>query len=155
MGDIDFTKFLANHSGPENIKSPGKKTHEINFFLWNCIILAGLNFFSHFKFYFWPFLKLQKLEFGQIKFFVKLIYLMSRLFWPWFFKIFWPPVQTNPLVLPNDRDQEPFLHKTVLWTFPNLVESYRRKSKIILNWVSTRSSNSCFCTRVILKPASI
>ena len=58
------------------MKSNKSKTffHEIAF-------LAVLNFFlfPSSKVVFWPFLKLQKMEFGQKKF-VKLIYLISQIF---------------------------------------------------------------------------
>ena len=43
-------------------------------------------------FFFWLFLKLQKME-------VKLIYLISRVFWPGLFKIFWPTVRKLKLFI--------------------------------------------------------
>ena len=55
--------------------------------------LAVLNFCPNPKIDFWPFWKWQKMEFGQKNFFVKLIYLISRVFWPGRFLIFWPTVK--------------------------------------------------------------
>ena len=64
-------------------KSPAKKTREIKwfkiFFSWNCIS-GSFKLFPSSKIDFWPFLKLQKMEFGQKNFFVKLIYLISQVF---------------------------------------------------------------------------
>ena len=49
------------HSGPENLKKSRQKTREIAF-------LAVLIFFPSSKIDFWPFLKLQKMEFSTKKF---------------------------------------------------------------------------------------
>ena len=45
------------------LKSPGKKTNQ-NFFSWNCIFWS-FKLFPSSKMDFWPFLKLQKMEFGK------------------------------------------------------------------------------------------
>ena len=55
-----------------------------NFFSWNCIF-CSLKVFPSSKIDFWAFLKLQKMEFGGNIFFVKLIYLISRVFLAWTF----------------------------------------------------------------------
>ena len=65
------------------------KSNKSKNMLCEIAFLALLNFFSVQK------LKLQKMEFGQIKFFVKLIYnnfTSFFSFWPWTFLIFWPAV---------------------------------------------------------------
>ena len=51
----------------------------------------------------WPFLKLQKMDFGEKIFFVKLIYLTSRVFWPGFFKIFWPTMAGMKMKQPLEK----------------------------------------------------
>ena len=61
-------------------KSPGKKLVKSNKPKFEIAFLTFLNFFLIQKINFWPFLKQQKIEFGQKKFFVKLIYLISRVF---------------------------------------------------------------------------
>ena len=58
-------KILLDFHG----KYSKKFFHEIAF-------LAVLNFFPSSKIDFWPFLKLQKMDFGQKHFFIKLIYLI-------------------------------------------------------------------------------
>ena len=57
------------HSRPENLKKSWQKNS------WNCIFGSFKNFPSS-KINFWPFLKYQKMDF----FFVKVIYLISRVF---------------------------------------------------------------------------
>ena len=61
------------HSEPENLKKvqANKKLVKTNksFFFREIAFLAVLNFFPVQKFDFWPFLNLQKMEFGQKKFF--------------------------------------------------------------------------------------
>ena len=80
----DAFKFTE---GKKILKNPGKKTREIKyinqkkFFSWNCIF-GSFKLFPSSKIDFWPFLKLQKMEFGQKKI-VKLIYLISRVFFFW------------------------------------------------------------------------
>ena len=62
--------WISFHSGPENLKKSRQKNS------WNTIsqknfreiaFLAVLNFFPCSKIYFWPFLKWQKMKFGQKK----------------------------------------------------------------------------------------
>ena len=68
------------HSGPENLKkSRQKKLMKSNklFFFHEIAFLAVLNFLPNSKIAFWPFLKWQKIKFGQKNFFVKLIYMIS------------------------------------------------------------------------------
>ena len=48
------------------------KSNKSKFFSWNCIF-SSFELFPSSKMDFWPFLKLQKMEFGQKNFFVKLI----------------------------------------------------------------------------------
>ena len=57
-------------------------------FLFNCIF-GNFKLFPSSKNEFWPFLKLQKMDFGQ-KIFVKLIYLISRFFLAWTFNFSGP-----------------------------------------------------------------
>ena len=93
--DQDYPMFvLFNKSNtprrPENLKKSRQKNswNQINhFFLWNCIF-GSFKLFPSSKIDFWPFLKLQKMEFGKKKKFVKLIYLISRVFLAWTFLIF-------------------------------------------------------------------
>ena len=59
-------------------------------FVREIAFLAVLNFFLVQKIDFWPIMKFKKMEFGGKFFFVKLIYLNSRVFWHGLFKIFWP-----------------------------------------------------------------
>ena len=69
------------HSGPENIKSPGKKlvkSNKSHFFSWNC----------NFKYWFLSIFEIAKNGIWSKKFFMKLIYLISRVFGLDFFKIF-------------------------------------------------------------------
>ena len=85
-----FQQFAIRlHSRPENFKKSRpkklvKSNRKINFFSWNCIS-SSFKLFPSSKNDFWPFLKLQKMEFGQKIFFVKLIYLISRVFLAWTF----------------------------------------------------------------------
>ena len=73
------------HSGPEILKKSRQKNSWIQInqkiFSSNCIFGS----FPSSKIDFWPILKLQKMEFGQKKLFLKLIYLFSRVFWPGLF----------------------------------------------------------------------
>ena len=61
------------------------KSNKSIFFPWNCIF-GSFKLFPSSKTYFWPVLKLQKMEFGE-NFFVKLTYL--EFFWPRLFQFFW------------------------------------------------------------------
>ena len=76
VGKISI-EYLLLHSGPENLKRSKKKNswNQINqfFFSWNCIF-GSFKLFPSSKIDVWPFLKLQKMEFGQKKF-----------SWNWFF----------------------------------------------------------------------
>ena len=63
------------YSEPESLKMSRQK---------NLCIFGSFKHFPSSKIDFWPFLKLQKMEFGQ-KNCVKLIYLISRVFWPGLF----------------------------------------------------------------------
>ena len=74
-----FSKHIF-HSGPA--KNSWNQIN--NFFSWNCIF-CSFKLFSSWKINFWPFLKLQKMEFGQKENFMKLFYLISRVFWPGLF----------------------------------------------------------------------
>ena len=77
-------EYLTDHSRPENLrKSRQKKLVKSIYFSCNCIS-DGYKLFPSSKIDFWSFLKLQKMEFGQ-KNFVKLIYLISRVFFAWTF----------------------------------------------------------------------
>ena len=78
------------HSGPENLKKSRQinSRNQINqIFSWNCIS-GSFKLFPSSKIDFWPFLK-----FAINKFFVKLIFLISQVFLPWPFLIFWPTVR--------------------------------------------------------------
>ena len=83
MAEIFYESEEPSHSGPENLKKCRQKKNSRNqinqnIFLWNCIS-GSFKLFPSSKIDFWSFLKLQKMEFGQKKF-VKLIYLISRVF---------------------------------------------------------------------------
>ena len=88
-----FTQMSTHiHSGPENLKKSRQKNSWNKKNPWNCIF-GSFKLFPSSKIDFWPFLKSQKMEFGQKKIFVKLIYLISRVFWPGLFWIFWPTMR--------------------------------------------------------------
>ena len=76
------------HSGPENLKKSRQKfvkSDKSMIFLWNCIF-GSFKLFPSSKIDFWPILKLQKKMDLEVKnFFVKLIYLISRVFLAWTF----------------------------------------------------------------------
>ena len=83
---FDFTIFFLdffNFSGLLFRKKLVKSNKSFFFLRENCIS-GSFNLFPSSKIDFWPFLKLQKMEFGQ-KNFVKLIYLISRVFLAWTF----------------------------------------------------------------------
>ena len=83
--------ILPNHNGPENLKKSRQKNS------WNQIRIiffreiAFLAVFPGAKIDFWPFFKLQKWNLVKKIFFVKLMYLISRVFfWLGLVLIFWP-----------------------------------------------------------------
>ena len=78
---------LTNHSGPK--KSPGNTNlwNQINHFFREIAYWTIFKLFLSSKIDFWPFLKF------EIFFFVKLIYLISRVFLAWTLKIFWLTVK--------------------------------------------------------------
>ena len=76
-------------------------------FFCEIAFLSVLKHFPSSKNDFWPYLKLQKVKFGQ-KNFVKLIYLIHEFFWPGLFLILWPRplrvgfrVHENPIFFNN------------------------------------------------------
>ena len=77
------------HSGTGNLKKvQAKKLVKSNksiFFFREIAFVADLNFFPSSKIDFWTFLKLQKNGIWSKILFVKLIYLISRDFWPGLF----------------------------------------------------------------------
>ena len=90
-----FLNVLAYHVftvGQKISKSPGKKLVESNqskIFTWNCIS-GSFKLFPSSKIDFWPFLKLQKMEFGQNNFSWNWFIWLHEIFWPGLFLIFWP-----------------------------------------------------------------
>ena len=73
---------------PENFKKSRQKTREnkeINIFLREIAFLAVLNFFPVQKM---AIFEIAKNRFWSKNIFVKLIYMISRVFWPGIFKIF-------------------------------------------------------------------
>ena len=82
-----------------------------NFFTWNCIF-GSFNFFPSSKIDYWPFLKLQKTEFGQNKISWNWFH---EFFWHGLFKIFWPIVARNTkqgrriIFLSHQIDPPPFI----------------------------------------------
>ena len=74
--------MVSIHSGPENLKkSRQKNSWNQKIISWNCIF-GSFKLFPSSKIDFWPFLKLQKMEFGQKKIFLW-TYLISRVFLAW------------------------------------------------------------------------
>ena len=72
-------------AGQKILKSQGKKLVKSNkIFSWN-YNFGSFKLFPSSKIDFWPFLKWQLMEFGWKFFFMKLIYLISRVFWPGLF----------------------------------------------------------------------
>ena len=65
------SRYVLGFRGPENLKKSRQKNswNQINqnVFTWNCIS-GSFKLFLSSKIDFWPFLKLQKMEFGQTKF---------------------------------------------------------------------------------------
>ena len=83
--DCQNSSAELNRSDPSVDLYPSKKNWQKNLwnqkkiFSWNCIF-GSLKLFPSSKIDFWPFLKSQKMEFSQKNFFfVKLIYLISRI----------------------------------------------------------------------------
>jgi len=107
---------LGFHSGPENLKmSRQKKPREIKYinftkkFFWTFswkIFSFKLFPSINIKIDFWPFLKSRKMDFAQENFFMKLIYLIWRNFWPEFFKKFFGLLLCvlRVLVFPKEQD---------------------------------------------------
>ena len=118
---------MHSGNGPKNLKKSWKKNswNQINqkFFTWNCIS-GSFNLFPISKIISWPyaFLKLQKMEFGEI---VKWIYLISRVFLSWTFLIFWPTVKSNNI-----------LHTWKTVTVAHNKESKFFRSQFIFSFVS-------------------
>ena len=75
--------WISFHSGPENLKKSSQKnswnTISQKFFSWNCIF-GSFKLFPSSKIDFLSILKLQKMDFYEKNFFVKLISLISRFF---------------------------------------------------------------------------
>ena len=63
---------IFSHSGPENLKKSRQKNskNQEKKFTWNCIF-GSFKLFPSSKIDFWPFLKLQKMEFDQKKIFFR------------------------------------------------------------------------------------
>ena len=87
----EFEFVLWHHSGPENLKKSRQKNlwNQINqiFFTWNCI-LGSFKLFPSSKIDFWPFLKLQKMKFGQKNFLEIDVFDFTIFFWPGLFSNF-------------------------------------------------------------------
>ena len=135
------------HSGPENLKKARQKKNPWNqinqkIFSWNCIFGSFNDFWQYLKLqkmefgqknvfmklHFGLFFPVQKMIFGHIwnckkwnlvkNLFVKLIYLISLVFWPGLFKNFWPTVKLKDFWLPPPLRKSLqiyllFIHNTV------------------------------------------
>ena len=78
-------KIRVSHSRPKKLKNSLNQKD----FLWNCSF-DGFKFFPTWKIDFWPFLKLQKMEFGQEKFHEINLFDFTNFFGPDFFKFSGP-----------------------------------------------------------------
>ena len=99
---------------------------------WNCIF-GSFKLFPSSKIDFWPFLKLQKMEFGQKNFLWNWFIWFHEFFWPGLFLIFCVLPRLNILFFPYTRLQYPLLWLSHAWWawLPGVMES-RKVSQLWL-----------------------
>ena len=87
-------RFLQRHILSEVVQAKNlvKSNKSKIFFKLNCIS-GSFKLFPSSKIDFWPFLKLQKIDFGQKIFSWNWFIWFHEIFWPVLFKNFWPSVR--------------------------------------------------------------